>query len=98
MLEECIQGLKEAMDTLNVKTCSVSKIGNGLDRLPWSSIEKICRSNFGGSGCIVNICTNEIKVPNYDDRNKIIEECHSSTTGGHFGVTKTYTRLRERFY
>ena len=33
-----------------------------------------------------------------DDGNKIIEECHSSITGGHFGISKTYARLRERFY
>ena len=98
VLEECIQGLKEAMDTLNVKTCSMSKTGNGLDRLPWSGVEKAFRTIFGGSGCTINICTNEIRVTNHEDRNKIIEECHSSITGGHFGISKTYARLRERFY
>ena len=32
-VRQCLVGLKNAIDVLEVKTCSVSKTGNGLDRL-----------------------------------------------------------------
>ena len=33
-----------------------------------------------------------------EQRNQLIEEAHSSARGGHKGVTKTYNRIRQRYY
>ena len=33
-----------------------------------------------------------------DDQNRILRSCHADATCGHFGVTKTWRRLAERFY
>ena len=97
-LQHCLIGLKEAAEILEVKSCSISRKGNGLERISWTAIEEAIRNTFGGSGIVINVCTNEIKVPSINDRCKIIEECHSSTTGGHLGIAKTYHRIRDRFY
>ena len=33
-----------------------------------------------------------------EERRRILKACHSEPTSGHFGVTKTYKRIAERFY
>ena len=37
-------------------------------------------------------------VTSVDDRKRILRSCHSDPTSGHFGITKTWRRLAERFY
>ena len=37
-------------------------------------------------------------VTSVDDQNRILHSCHMDATSGHFGVTKTWRRLAERFY
>ena len=32
-----------------------------------------------------------------EERRRILKACHSEPTSGHFGVTKTYKRIAERF-
>ena len=33
-----------------------------------------------------------------EEQRRILKACHSEPTSGHFGVTKTYKRIAERFY
>ena len=33
-----------------------------------------------------------------DERRRILQSCHSDLTSGHFGATKTWRRVAERFY
>ena len=33
-----------------------------------------------------------------EDQRRILESCHSDPTSGHFGTTKTWRRVAERFY
>ena len=37
-------------------------------------------------------------VMSVDDRRRILQSCHSDPTAGHFGNTKTWRRVAERFY
>ena len=37
-------------------------------------------------------------VTSVDDRKRILHSCHSDPTSEHFGITKTWRRLAERFY
>ena len=43
-------------------------------------------------GCLVKVVTAA------DDQCRILELCHSDSTSGHFGTTKTWRRIAERFY
>jgi hypothetical protein len=45
----------------------------------------------------INICLNEIKLPNENEKNNIIFENHSTTIGGHKGITKTFNRIRQNY-
>lgn len=33
-----------------------------------------------------------------EDQRRILTSCHSDPTSGHFGITKTWIRVAERFY
>ena len=88
IFKQCLVGLKRAMEELNVDSCNFSRRGNGLDRLSWSGIEGALRDTFDGSGITIHICTNELLVPGLEDRQRIIEECHSSVSGGHLRIGK----------
>ena len=33
-----------------------------------------------------------------EEQRTVLKACHSDSTSGHFGVTKTYKRIAERFY
>ena len=44
------------------------------------------------------ICNGITQYPTKEHRNQLIEEAHSSAVGGHKGVTKTYNRIRQRYY
>lgn len=37
-------------------------------------------------------------MKNKEEQQRILDACHSEATSGHFGVTKTLNRVRERFY
>ena len=37
-------------------------------------------------------------VTSIEDQRRILESCHSDPTSGHFGITKTWRRVAERFY
>ena len=32
------------------------------------------------------------------EQKRVLQSCHSDVTSGHFGVTKTWRRVAERFY
>ena len=90
--------LREAVETISLKTFSVSRIGNGLDSIPWKVIEQIFRTYFWKGGYTICVCNGEVQTPPEAKRHKIIQECHDSAVGGHKGETKTLDRVRERFY
>ena len=93
-----IMSLKEAMIPLKVQCIKFSKIGNGLDKISWSSIDQIIHQYFCENGLREFICSGEIRIPEKSDRSKIIKEAHESTIGGHKGVSKTFWRIRADYY
>ena len=97
-IELAISTLREAMESMNLKSISVSRKGNGLDSVPWNVIEQIIRTYFNNGGFEICICNGEVITPNEKDRLRIIQECHDSTMAGHKGESKTYERVRERFH
>ena len=97
-IELAVSTLQGAMESMNLKTISVSRIGNGLDNVPWNVIEKIFRTYFSDGSFEICICNGKVITPPEVDRLRIIEECHDSTMAGHKGENKTFERVRERFY
>ena len=50
--------------------------------------------------CIIMMtwCMQVKVVTSVEERRRILRSCHSDPTSGHFGVTKTFRRVAERFY
>ncbi|XP_076385682.1 uncharacterized protein LOC143264081 [Megachile rotundata] len=46
----------------------------------------------------ITICTGDIKTPSFEERIPIIQENHTTPTGGHKGIRKTYHRVRDNYY
>ena len=76
----------------------MSRVGNGLNQISWPVIEPELHANFDQSDYKITICFGEVETPSENEQENIIEEFHSSTTGGHKGATKTYARIRQQFY
>ena len=53
---------------------------------------------FLNSTVKIIICIGITQSPTKVQRSQLIEEAHSSAIGGHKGVTKTYNRIRQRYY
>ncbi|XP_071576157.1 uncharacterized protein [Temnothorax nylanderi] len=50
-----------------------------------------------GSGHFFNLQAKELVVPR-SQAARILEEAHDSSSGGHFGMNKTLSKIRRRFY
>ena len=44
------------------------------------------------------VCNGILQYPTKEQRTHLIEEAHSSALGGHKGVTKTYSRTRQKIF
>ena len=53
---------------------------------------------FRDSKLLITLCLNTVIEPPKDDQEGLIEEAHCSAYGGHKGITKTYNRLRQKYY
>ena len=96
-LKSILKALKTSMISLNEKSVSMSRYGNGFDGITWLEVEDLIAEIFKDTGITIHVCTGEIKVPLESERENIIREAHNSVIGGHRGVNKTLNRIRERF-
>ena len=69
-IESAVITLREAMEGMKVKTLSLSREGNGFDKMPWTIIENIFRTHFGKGGYEITVCTGEVEIP--DENNRIV--------------------------
>ena len=97
-IEKAISTLREAMEAASIESISISREGNGFDKMSWSIIERIFRTHFGKGNFKITVCSGEVQIPAEEQRSEIIRESHDSTVGGHKGENKTLARVRERFY
>ena len=86
------------MEDTGTRSVRVSKVGDGLDKLPANALQYAVRRAFSGSEIVVTLCSGEITIPPIEQRKTIIQEFHSSLIGDHRGCTKTYRRIREQYY
>ena len=97
-ISSAVAALKNAMETLKVKSVKISKKGNDLDQVSWLSIEQIFRQQFIKSELLIVICSGEVIIPPKQERDEIIRQFHESAVGGHKGSSKCYWTLRSRYY
>jgi len=96
MVTEAIAALLDVTLELDLRSLSICK-GN-VDNVPWININNILCDTFRNLNVRIFACTNQITIPLPADRPKILEEYHASMVGGHKGITKTYLRLKNRYY
>ena len=62
-LKSSILSLKYLIDSVNVKTISISKFRNNLAPIKRISIEQLLKEIFRSSQYIITVCTGEIVIP-----------------------------------
>ena len=63
VISGAIMRLKKPMEVLKISSIKVSKNGNDLDEISWTSIEQIIRQHFTGYGLRIYVCSGEIRFP-----------------------------------
>ncbi|CAK9816540.1 Retrovirus-related Pol polyprotein from transposon 17.6 [Anthophora quadrimaculata] len=97
-LRSGLEDLKETLLRLNINSFRMSYFGDLIDTLSQGTLVEMLADIFGDSSIKIVLCRGNVHVPPENFRPKIIAELHNSLIGGHKGVTKTYRRIRERFY
>lgn len=69
-----------------------------MEKLSSTALRNATRNIFGQTNVIVTLCKGQIITPPPEQRSGIIKEYHNSFVGGHKGITKTYRRIRERYF
>lgn len=93
---EAISALLSVIDEIGLTSVSICK--SDIDRVSWTETRGIIDETFNNHGVKIAICTNEISIPPISDRLRILREYHDSAAGGHKGITKTYWRIKYRYY
>lgn len=97
IIDDSLESLLDVARELRLQTISISKTEE-LDTVTWAYIQQRLHNLFDQTPYEIIICNNSIRIPPQDQREGLIKEHHSSTLGGHKGVTKTYNRLRQKYY
>lgn len=95
-MEEALRSLLDVCGELNLESVSICK--GDVDDIQWETIERLLNNLFYNSQTKIMACTNEVICPPANERQRIIKEQHASSIGGHKGVTKTYLRIKQKFY
>lgn len=95
-VQEALRSLLDVTQELNLPSVSLSKVS--LDQVSWSYIYRQIFELFSTTRTTITTCTNDVRIPHADSRKDIIQENHCSAIGGHKGVTKTYRRIREKYF
>ncbi|KAI4484954.1 hypothetical protein M0802_012911 [Mischocyttarus mexicanus] len=96
-LVNTLKSLYDVVTELEIKSISISKT-QYMGDLPWRTIEKIIKEIFSEIELVVIVCNSLVQTPQENEIKDILEEYHSSPTGGHKGVSKTYCRIRNYYF
>ncbi|CAK9801703.1 Retrovirus-related Pol polyprotein from transposon 412 [Anthophora quadrimaculata] len=93
---ECLRALRDAATELDLTTLSISR--TAIDEISWHTIREALTVLFEDTNTHITACSNEIKIPPEGQRQAIISENHISAYAGHKGITKTFRRIREKYF
>lgn len=96
-VKNCIKSLVDVINELELTSFSIRKT-NHFDDIPWNYIKKQLTKHLDELSVNITICKGLISTPTVEQRKQLIAENHTSATGGHKGVTKTYNRTRINHY
>lgn len=97
ILKECLISLLDVMTELDLSSISLRKTKK-LDSLSWNHVQNLLRTMVDERSGIITVCHGDITTPTPEERTAIIKEHHESMIGGHKGITKTYRRIKQRFW
>jgi len=97
ILDECFASLLDVITELQLRTISIRKT-ESLDDHSWRSVRLALQMSLAERPVTITICMGLTLNPPMEIRREIMTEAHCSTVGGHKGVTKTYQRIREKYY
>ena len=90
-----VHSLHELSQKFKLRSISISK-SSRMNHIPWEGVKSIFDSIFANSTTKITVCNGITQYPTKEQRTHLIEEAHSSALGGHKGVTKTYSRIRQK--
>ena len=96
IFKEALHSLLDVVTELQLETVSMCK-GN-VAEVGWNETKAHLRRIFSDVDLTIIVCTNKIEIPAVEKRTNIIAENHASAIGGHKGMTKTYYRIKQRYY
>ncbi len=96
-LQAAFTKIKEILKNSNHPMCSISN-SIKITNMDWSEIENILFDTFKNTQVKIIVCQNKIEYGNIEDRDRIFYLNHSSRIGGHAGVTRTYNRIKNRYF
>lgn len=96
LIKESMSALTDAIAELGLNSFTIAK--GSIGDVPWESLHQYVHDALYDTGLNITICTNEVTIPPETERNAIISEYHASAIGGHKGITKTFRRIRDRYY
>lgn len=95
ILVDAIRSLRNVLDELDINEISISKTGR-IDSITWPTILTNLKTNISPRRML--IFENKVRTPDPDETAKIIDEYHTSASGGHKGISKTFKRIRQNFF
>lgn len=97
-LESLLTTLADVIVEHKIKTIRISKSNDITDKITFSTFLDLLKAKLRKCDCTIYVCYGSSIVPPDDVREGIISENHSSMFGGHRGITKTYRRIREKYF
>ena len=85
------------VEKLNLKSIRIAKSPH-INNVLWEEISATLKIAFLNSTVKIIICIGITQFPTKEERSQLTDEAHSFAIGGHKGVTKTYNRIRQRYY
>ena len=82
---------------MKLRSISISKTSR-INHIPWEELKSIFDSIFSNSNTKIIVFNGITQYPTKEQRGHLIEEAHSSALGGHKGVKKTYSPIRQSFF
>ena len=92
-----IYSLHELSQKLNLRSISISKTSI-INHIAWEDIKLIFDLVLANLLTKIIVCNGITQYQTKEQRSQLIEEAHSSVLGGDKGFTKTYNRIRQKFF